>query len=112
MLNIGFSELLLTAAIAMVAIGPKEMPGALRQAMRGLRQLREFGDGLKRQFHQMVDEAGLNELNTTTIIDLEGRKQQAYDISDLHILSQKTAIAPDHVEGGMATPEIKPGEGA
>ena len=100
MLNVGFSELLLVGVIALVAIGPKELPTVMRHVMKFLRELQNLGDDVKRQMHEVAKEAGVEDLRkqvTTTIIDLEGRKQQAYDVSDLEQLSAaKTDIEKGH----------------
>lgn len=89
MFNIGFSELLLIAVVALVFIGPKELPVVLRHIAKFFRELQALGDDMKRQFSDAVEESGLK--GTTTIIDMEGRKQQAYDIADLEKLA-----APKH----------------
>jgi len=87
MLNIGFSELLLIGGLALVAIGPKQLPTVLREAMKFFHELRSIGDDVKRQVQEAVRESGLEELRTTTIIDMEGRKQQAYDVAELETLA-------------------------
>lgn len=84
MLNIGFSELVLIAVVALVFIGPKELPVVLRAVVKFFRELSDIGDEVKRQFNDAVKESGLD--GTTTIIDLEGKKQIAYDISELDSL--------------------------
>ncbi len=97
MLNVGFSELMLVAGIALVAIGPKELPAVMRHAMKFFRELKSIGDDVKRQMHEVVKESGLDDMNATTIIDMEGRKQQAYDVSELEQLrADKKAIEKGH----------------
>lgn len=87
MLNVGFSELLLIAVIALVAIGPKQLPVVMRHVLKFLREIQDLGDDVKRQMHDVVRESGLEEWKTTTIIDLDGKKQQAYDVADLDKLA-------------------------
>jgi Tat protein translocase TatB subunit len=96
MLNIGFTELLLIAVLALVFIGPKELPVVLRHIFRWIRQIENFTGEIRQQFRDIAKESGLDDLKTTTIIDLEGRKQQAYDVKDLEQLSAKppTVEAP------------------
>jgi sec-independent protein translocase protein TatB len=88
MLDIGFSELLLIAVVALVVIGPKDLPVVIRHVMKILRELRDIYGGLKRQMHEMVEESGLDDLKQemTTIIDLEGKPQKAYNVADLDAL--------------------------
>lgn len=92
MLNIGFSELLLIVVLALVFIGPKELPVMLRHIAKFMRELQTLGDDVKRQVKEVVRQAGIDDLATTTIIDLEGRKQQAYDVADLQMLG--VAVKP------------------
>ena len=99
MLDIGFSELLLIAVVALVVIGPKDLPVVLRHVMKVVRELRGMYSGLKHQMNEMLDEAGVNDIrhNVTTIIDLEGKPQKAYNVDDLKHLERPkpvTDIAP------------------
>ena len=88
MLDIGFSELLLIAVVALIVIGPKDLPVVLRHVMKTLREFRDVYTGLKRQMHEVMEEAGLDDLkhDVTTIIDLEGKPQKAYSVADLDAL--------------------------
>ena len=88
MLDIGFSELLLIAVAGIVVIGPKDLPVVVRHVAKFMHELRRFYLGAKRQAMQLADEAGLSELKQemTTIIDLEGKPQQAYDVRELEAL--------------------------
>ena len=66
MLDIGWSEMLLIAVVAIVVIGPKDLPKALRtvgQWMGGARRVaREFKDSVD----DMVRESELDELRRET----------------------------------------------
>lgn len=93
MLNIGFSELLLIAVVALVFIGPNQLPGVLRGILKFFRELQNLGDEVKQQFHDAVKESGLE--GTTTIIDLDGKKQLAYDVNELETLKPTKAQADE-----------------
>ena len=88
MFDIGFSELLLIAIVALVFIGPKDLPVVVRHVMKVVRELRGLYLGIKKQMHEVMEEAGLNDLHqeVTTIIDLEGKPQKAYNVADLKLL--------------------------
>ena len=101
MLDIGISELLLIAIVALVVIGPKDLPVVMRHVMKVVRELRAVYLGFKHQMVQVLDEAGLNDLqqNMTTIIDLEGKPQKAYNVAELEHLGQAKPVdahALDH----------------
>ena len=93
MLDIGFSELLLIAVVALVVVGPKDLPVVVRQAAKFLREMREMVAGLKHQMTAVMDEVGAADIKRemTTIIDLEGKPQQAFDVRELEALKAKPA---------------------
>lgn len=85
MLDVGLSELLLTAVVALVVVGPKDLPVVLRHVAKFVREVRGIFSGLKQQMNALVDESGATRLHeqVNTIIDLEGKPQQAYSVEDL-----------------------------
>ncbi len=84
---------MLIAVAAIIVIGPKDLPVVVRQVAKLMRELRQFYLGAKRQAMQLADEAGLNDLKqeVTTIIDLEGKPQPAFDVRELQQLKAKPA---------------------
>lgn len=60
--DIGGSELLLIGAVALVAIGPKELPRALCQIGKWSRQARQFADVARSQVDQLMREAEIAEI--------------------------------------------------
>ena len=89
MLDIGFSELLLIAVVALVLVGPKDLPVVIRHVLKFFREIRDLYQGVKKQVSDVIDEVGLDDIKkgTSTIIDLEGKPQQAYNIADLDTLA-------------------------
>jgi sec-independent protein translocase protein TatB len=62
MFDIAPSEMLLTAIVAIVVIGPKDMPLALRTAGRWLGKMRRMSSHLRTGFEAMIREAELEEM--------------------------------------------------
>ena len=62
MFDIAWSELLLVAIIAILVVGPKELPGMLRSLGRMLGKLRSTADDFRKQFDEAVREAGAEDL--------------------------------------------------
>ena len=97
MLGFSFSELLLIAVVGIVFIGPKDLPVVIRHVAKFVRELRALYAGLKGHMDEFVREAGMDDLHQdfkrgmTTIIDLEGKPQQAFDVKELEALSTKPA---------------------
>ena len=101
MFDIGFSELLLIAVVALIFIGPKDLPVVVRHVAKFVRELRSIYMGLKTQMHQVMEESGLHDImhETTTIIDLEGKPQKAYNVNELALLEQPKPKEPSPPEG-------------
>ncbi len=55
MFNIGFGEMVMLAAIALIFIGPKELPGIARTVGRLLNELKRTGDELTGSFLKTRD---------------------------------------------------------
>jgi len=62
MLDIGWSELLLIAVVAIVVIGPKDLPDALRTLGRTTTKLRRMAGEFHGQFNQAIREANLEDV--------------------------------------------------
>jgi sec-independent protein translocase protein TatB len=62
MFDIGASELLLIAVVAIVAIGPKDLPLALRTAGRWIAKVRKVSGHFRSGVETMIREAELEEL--------------------------------------------------
>ncbi|HXW21538.1 MAG TPA: Sec-independent protein translocase protein TatB [Rhodomicrobium sp.] len=63
MFDIAWSELLLIAVIALIFIGPKELPQVLHTLGRMTAKLRRSADDFRRQFEDTVREAGYEDLH-------------------------------------------------
>ena len=62
MFEIGWSELLLIGIVALIAIGPKELPGVLRTLGQWTAKLRRMANEFQNQFHEAMREAELADL--------------------------------------------------
>ncbi|WP_288486565.1 Sec-independent protein translocase protein TatB [uncultured Novosphingobium sp.] len=62
MLDVGGSELLLIVIVAIVVIGPKDMPMALRTAGRWIGKMRRVSNHFRAGLDAMVREAELEEM--------------------------------------------------
>jgi sec-independent protein translocase protein TatB len=62
MFDIGASELLLIAIVAIVAIGPKDLPLALRTAGRWIAKVRKVSGHFRTGVETMIREAELEEM--------------------------------------------------
>lgn len=62
MFDIGADELLLTAIVAIVVIGPKDLPRALRVAGRWVAKMRRMSNAFRSGFENMVRDAEMEEM--------------------------------------------------
>lgn len=65
MFDIGGYELILIAAVAILVVGPRELPGMLRSVGRFVTQGRQMMTGVQRQFNDALKEAELDDLKKT-----------------------------------------------
>jgi sec-independent protein translocase protein TatB len=71
MCEIGWTKLLIVAVVALIAIGPKELPGVLRNVGRWIATLQRMKAELQNQIREALREA-----------EMEGLKKQAEDLNE------------------------------
>ncbi len=76
MFDIGAGELLVIGVVALVVIGPKELPAVLRQAGKFTNKIRQMAGEFRSQFDEAMRESELNEakkqiasLNPLSVVD-------------------------------------------
>src|SRR6516225_10852808 len=62
MFDFSWGELLLIGIVALIAIGPKELPGVLRTLGQWTAKLRRMASEFQNQFHEAMREAELSDL--------------------------------------------------
>jgi sec-independent protein translocase protein TatB len=62
MFEIGWGELLIIGVVALIAIGPKELPGVLRMLGQWMSKLRRMASEFQSQFHEAMREAEMADL--------------------------------------------------
>jgi len=95
MFGIDSSELLLIAIVALVVIGPKELPGLLRTWGKWMAQMRAMASEFRGHVDEMVRQSELDEVKK----QLEG--SSGLDLKDL----DPTKQIRSHIEEGMAEGE-------
>jgi sec-independent protein translocase protein TatB len=76
MFDIGWSELLLIGVVALIVIGPKELPGVLRTLGQWMTKVRRMANEFQNQFQDAIREAELAELKKE--VDDMAAKAAAY----------------------------------
>jgi sec-independent protein translocase protein TatB len=62
MFDLGWGKLILIGIVALVVIGPKELPGALRTLGQWMTKIRRMASEFQNQFHEAMREAELADL--------------------------------------------------
>ena len=101
MFDVGFSELVLIALLALIVLGPKRLPEVARTAGRWLGRLRGFMNDVKQDLDKELHSAELTELRklkqeldeTRRVIE-ESSGQLYRDISDPNPPSTPTIAPP------------------
>jgi len=88
MFDIGWTEILVIAVVAIIVVGPKDLPRMLRSLGRYAGQLRRTASEFRSQFDDAVRESELDELRSTLS-----------DVSDLNPMNDirdtmKESMAP------------------
>ncbi len=87
--NIGFGELMVIVVIAIVFVGPRELPGLLRGIGKTMTQLRRMAGDFQRQFSQALEEAELDSVKSD-IADITRDIPTARDITSNSIGAGKS----------------------
>src|SRR6185312_1043344 len=108
--DIGWPELMLIGAIALVVIGPKDLPAALRVAGFWLRKARMLSREFQSSVEQMIRDAELDEvhkeLKKATEFDLNRELEAAIDPKGELAAAIKPPDIPDHFDPAPAMPEL------
>jgi sec-independent protein translocase protein TatB len=113
--DLGMSELLLIGVVALVVIGPKDLPKALRVAGFWVRKARTLSREFQSSVEQMIREAELDEmrqeLKKATEIDLDKEFRQTIDPTGSLAESLKPPELPKFSDADLPaapTPEAQP----
>ena len=118
--DIGWPELLLIGVVALVVIGPKDLPRALRVAGYWVRKARTLSREFQNSVEQMVREAELEEmrqnLKKATEFDIEKEINKTIDPDGKLAEAIRPPDIPDHFDEAPKTvaalpepePELEP----
>lgn len=111
MFDIGWSELLVLGVIALIFVGPKELPGVLRTIGRYVGVLKQQAAEFRSHFDQALKEAELDQLKneiTGFRSEVEGAARDAMRVAEKQAESAGRAVHGTSVKtnasGGSATP--------
>src|SRR5262245_62192696 len=100
MFDLGWGKLILIGIVALIVIGPKELPGALRTLGQWMSKVRRMASEFQNQFHEAMREAELADLKKE--VDEMASKAQSYahfdPIDDIRRDIEKAAGPPPDLD--------------
>jgi sec-independent protein translocase protein TatB len=107
MFDFAWSEIALIAAVALIAIGPKDMPAAIRGITNMIKKARRMAAEFQTHVDEMVRDANLdevrNQFNEIRSFDVKGHIERAVD-SDGSLRSTFATNPLDPAVSGAASP--------
>jgi sec-independent protein translocase protein TatB len=126
MFDIGWSEMLIIGVVALVVIGPKELPGALRTFAFWMKQARKLAREFQSGVDEMIRQAELDEARQAVdearrkinrdieeAVDPTGEVKQALtDVKEIKAATPTIASSPKSATNGSTPPEAGSGQPA
>jgi sec-independent protein translocase protein TatB len=106
MFDIGWSELLLIAVVALIAIGPKELPGALRTLGQWMGKLRRMASEFQGQFHEAMREAEMADLKKQ-VDEMTSQAQSYANFDPVGDVRKEFETTQQQIEGAIAGPPLE-----
>jgi sec-independent protein translocase protein TatB len=114
MFDIGWSEIAIIVVVALVVLGPKELPNALRMATQWMRYARKMASEFQSGIDQIVREAELDDarkaVQAVATMDIAGEIKRAVDPTGEIMQSMNPQIedAPQPPQAALTTTEPAP----
>jgi sec-independent protein translocase protein TatB len=102
MFDIGWGELLLIGIVALIAIGPKELPGALRTLGQWMAKLRRMASEFQNQFHEAMREAEMADLKKQ-VDDLTSQAQSYANFDPIGDVRRELEGTQQQIESAITT---------
>jgi sec-independent protein translocase protein TatB len=106
MFDLGWGKLVLIGIVALIVIGPKELPGALRTLGQWMSKVRRMASEFQNQFHEAMREAELADLKKD--VDEMAAKAQSFTnldpIDDLRKEIESAAAPPAELDAPLSNP--------
>lgn len=99
MFDIGWSELVVIGVVALIAIGPKELPGVLRMVGQWLGKARRMAGEFQSQFQEAMREAEMADVKK----QFDDITQTASNIASGNVLTSAAAEVEDALKLGSPT---------
>ncbi|SDM91579.1 Sec-independent protein translocase protein TatB [Afipia sp. GAS231] len=106
MFDIGWSELVVIAVVALIAIGPKELPGVLRMVGQWMGKARKMASEFQGQFNEAMREAEMADLKKS----FDEVKEAATGLTSGNIMTSLQKDVSDAMQIGDIDKPKEPGD--
>jgi sec-independent protein translocase protein TatB len=107
MFDIGWSELVVIAVVALIAIGPKELPGVLRMVGQWMGKARKMAAEFQGQFQEAMREAEMADLKKS----FDEVKDVATGLSPANVMTSLQKDVSDAMQiGDIDKPAVTPND--
>jgi sec-independent protein translocase protein TatB len=100
MFDVGWSEFLLIGIVALIVIGPKELPGALRTLGQWMGKLRRMASEFQGQFQEAMREAELADLKKQ-VDDMTSQAQSYANFDPVSEVRRELESTQQEIESGI-----------
>lgn len=100
MFDIGWSELVVIGVVALIAIGPKELPGVLRMVGQWIGKARRMASEFQGQFNEAMREAEMADIKKT----FDDATATAKDLSPTNLLTSIEKYGEDALKTDPVVP--------
>jgi sec-independent protein translocase protein TatB len=101
MFDLSWSELLLIGIVALIFIGPKELPGVLRTLGQWMSKIRRMAGDFQNQFHDAMREAELADIKKE-VDEMAAHAANYSNFDPLADVRKEMETARQDIEGTMA----------
>jgi sec-independent protein translocase protein TatB len=103
--DIGWTELVVVAVVAILVVGPKDLPGMLRGFGRTISSLRRMGRDFQKQFDDALREAELDEVRNISSSKAFKPLEDARKSMEAYQQQVRGALNDDAPDSGPAAPK-------
>jgi sec-independent protein translocase protein TatB len=101
MFDFSWSEILLIGIVALIFIGPKELPGVLRTLGQWMSKIRRMAGDFQNQFHDAMREAELADLKKE-VDEMAAQAANYTNFDPLADVRKEAEMAQRDIEGALA----------
>src|SRR6266576_6397651 len=105
MFGLGWGELLIIGIVALIAIGPKELPGVLRTLGQWMSKLRRMASEFQSQFHEAMREAELADLKKS-VDDMTSQAQSYANFDPVSEVRRELESTQQQIESAIDKPPV------